>query len=81
MSWTQITRSQYVREGLRYASDLTDAEWALIRSLYPWLRRIFADGGYAGDKRRPLSASAAITARAFSSTSPSRTQRKFGCSE
>ncbi len=25
---------------------------ASIRSLYPWLRRIFADGGYAGDKLR-----------------------------
>jgi hypothetical protein len=23
---------------------------ASIRSLYPWLRHIFADGGYAGDK-------------------------------
>ncbi len=25
---------------------------ASIRSLYPWLRHIFADGGYAGDKLR-----------------------------
>jgi putative transposase len=25
---------------------------ALIRSLYPWLRHVFADGGYAGDKLR-----------------------------
>jgi transposase len=25
---------------------------AAIRSLYPWLRHIFADGGYAGDKLR-----------------------------
>jgi transposase len=25
---------------------------ALIRSRYPWLRHIFADGGYAGDKLR-----------------------------
>ena len=23
-----------------------------IRSLYPWLRHIFADGGYAGNKLR-----------------------------
>ena len=23
---------------------------ASIRSLYPWLRHVFADGGYAGDK-------------------------------
>ena len=25
---------------------------ATIRSLYPWLRHVFADGGYAGDKLR-----------------------------
>lgn len=25
---------------------------ALIRSLYPWLRHVFADGGYVGDKLR-----------------------------
>jgi transposase len=35
MSWTEITRPQYVREGLRYASDLTDAEWALIEPFMP----------------------------------------------
>lgn len=35
MSWTEITRPQYAREGLRYASDLTDAEWALIEPLLP----------------------------------------------
>ena len=34
MPWTEITRSHYVREGLRYASDTTDAEWALIE---PWM--------------------------------------------
>ena len=79
MAWTEITRPQYRREGLRYASDLADAEWALIepfmpgrrrrvasiqdrdgavavlasiRRLHPWLRHIFADAGYAGDKLR-----------------------------
>jgi len=30
MVWTEITRPQYRRDGLRYASDTTDAEWALI---------------------------------------------------
>ena len=25
---------------------------ASIRALYPWLRHVFADGGYAGDKLR-----------------------------
>jgi hypothetical protein len=28
--WTEITRLQYVREGLRHASDMTQDEWALI---------------------------------------------------
>jgi transposase len=35
MAWTEITRPYYVREGLRYASDLTDAEWMLIEPLMP----------------------------------------------
>ena len=28
--WTEITRPKYERKGLRYATDVTDAEWALI---------------------------------------------------
>ena len=35
MSWTEITRAQYRRDGLRYASDTTDAEWKLIEPLMP----------------------------------------------
>lgn len=35
MAWTETTRRQYRREGLRYASDMTDAEWALIEPLMP----------------------------------------------
>ncbi len=35
MAWTEITRLHYVREGLRYASDVTDAEWKLIEPLMP----------------------------------------------
>ena len=35
MAWTEITRRQYRRDGLGYASDLTDAEWALIEPLLP----------------------------------------------
>lgn len=30
VAWTEITRRQYRREGLRYASDTTNEEWALI---------------------------------------------------
>jgi putative transposase len=35
MSWTEITRQQYRRDGLRYASDMTDAEWKVIEPLMP----------------------------------------------
>lgn len=33
--WTEITRPKYERDGLRYASDLTDAEWDLISPHLP----------------------------------------------
>src|SRR6516162_7002431 len=33
--WTEITRAQYRREALRYASDMTDAEWALVEPHLP----------------------------------------------
>src|SRR5215207_2325138 len=33
--WTPTTRRHYSREGLRYLTDLTDAEWALIEPLLP----------------------------------------------
>ena len=35
MAWTEITRRQYQREGLRYASDTTDDEWAVIEPHLP----------------------------------------------
>src|ERR1700743_3119199 len=35
MPWTKITREQYRRDKLRYASNMTDAEWALIKCLLP----------------------------------------------
>ncbi len=35
MVWTEITRPQYRRDSLRYASDTTDAEWALIAPHLP----------------------------------------------
>jgi transposase len=35
MAWTEVTRRKYCRDGLRYASNLTDAEWALIEPLLP----------------------------------------------
>src|SRR3954453_8704963 len=35
MVWTEITRGQYLREGLRYASDTTEAEWLLLSFFLP----------------------------------------------
>ena len=36
MVWTEITRAQHDRAGLRYASDATDEEWAIVG---PFLER------------------------------------------
>ena len=38
--WTEITRRKYEREGQRYASDLTNAEWALIEPHMPAVKRL-----------------------------------------
>jgi len=35
MVWTEATRARYERHSGRYASDLTDREWALIAPLIP----------------------------------------------
>lgn len=42
--WTQENRARYDRDELRYPSDLTDAEWAIIAPLIP-------PGKRGGDKR------------------------------
>ena len=33
--WTPATRQQHNRSGLRYETDLTDAEWALVEPFMP----------------------------------------------
>jgi putative transposase len=33
--WTDITRKQFAREGLRLPSDMTDAEWTVLEPLLP----------------------------------------------
>jgi transposase len=33
--WTDTTRAQFARSGLRLPSDLTDAEWAVLAPLFP----------------------------------------------
>jgi transposase len=35
LAWTEITRPKYRRDGLRYASDTTDAEWAVLEPHMP----------------------------------------------
>ena len=40
MAWTEITRQQYQRDGLRYASGTTDREWAVLEPLLPAPRRL-----------------------------------------
>jgi transposase len=40
MAWTEITRPRYERDCARYASDLTNDEWALIEPLTPAAKRI-----------------------------------------
>ena len=37
--WTRENRGLYERKGLRYPSDLTDQEWALIEPLIPPAKR------------------------------------------
>lgn len=37
--WTSENRARYDRSGLRYPSDLTDGEWALIEPLIPPAKR------------------------------------------
>lgn len=37
--WTKANRGKYHRDGLRYPSDLTDAEWELVQPLIPPAKR------------------------------------------
>jgi transposase len=37
--WTEESRARYERKGLRYPSDATDAEWAIIQPLLPPLKK------------------------------------------
>jgi len=35
LMWTATTHAQHMRDGLRFASDLTDGEWAVLEPLLP----------------------------------------------
>ena len=40
MAWTELTRAHHRRETKRYPSDLTDAEWTIVRPLLPSRNRL-----------------------------------------
>jgi len=40
MVWTEITHRQDARRTARYASDMTDREWGLVRPFLPMPRRL-----------------------------------------
>jgi transposase len=42
MAWTEFSRAQHRRKTKRYPSDLTNAEWEIVRPLLPC--RILAPG-------------------------------------
>ena len=55
--WTLRNRCRYERKGLRYPTDLTDAEWALVAAAYPGCgaRRASTHDEHArGDERDPV---------------------------
>ena len=39
VAWTGIARREHSQEGLRYPSDMTDTEWALVAPFIPPARR------------------------------------------
>lgn len=40
MAWTETARRDYARRGLRYASDCTDDEWAIIAPLLQRMSKV-----------------------------------------
>jgi len=40
MPWNETTRREYAQHGRRYASDLTDREWALVALSLPARKKI-----------------------------------------
>ena len=40
MAWTELTRAEHRRRTTRYPSDLTDAEWEIVRPLLPGRNRL-----------------------------------------
>ena len=80
LMWTPTTRAQHSRAGLRYGSDLTDAEWAVLEPLLPPrcrhgvpLRRF---GHAAHPQARPFHMSSATDTKAHSEP-PARTAVPF----
>ena len=49
--WTTENRPRYDRKGLRYPSDLTDAEWDLVKPLIPPRQAWRPQAGDRGPRR------------------------------
>ena len=49
--WTEITRQKFERGGQRYASDVTDAEGALIEPPMPAVKPLGGPRGYDAAKK------------------------------
>lgn len=45
--WTDTTRKKHARKGLRYSSDLTDAEWPVLEPVLPVPSRLGRPRGWA----------------------------------
>src|SRR5437764_395590 len=83
--WTVEDRERYKDDGRRYPSDLTDAEWELVRSLfetYPTLTkdiRAMVDGclylGAEGCRWRSRPTGTPSTSRSRSATPPPAASR------
>ena len=73
MAWTEITRPKYRRDGLRYASDTTDEEWAVIepqvvsRMMWKLLLRRLRFGGHDEVRRRDQEAMRRVALRGSAS--------------
>jgi len=52
MTWSEITREQYRRDGLRYASDTTDDESTVIEPLARARRQVRGRHGAAGQQQK-----------------------------
>ncbi len=78
MAWTEFTRPRYERSGGRYASDASDAEWALVAPLMPAPRKVGRPINRLCEKKEAKLYSFSHLSTTFSSERPSRA-RGYAC--